>query len=55
MGSRLMMPWSSCKLKTKKGQYLLAIVALHQLDYISLFIIAYVACCTAPLMALRIL
>ena len=55
MGSRLMMPWSSCKLKTKKGHYLLAIVALHQLDYISLFITTYVACYTAPLMALRIL
>ena len=43
-GSRLMMPWSSCKLKTKKGHYLLAIFALHQLDYISLFITTYVAC-----------
>ena len=38
-GSSLVMPWPSCKSKTqKKGHYLLAIVALYQLDYISLFI-----------------
>ena len=34
-GSSLVIPWPSCKSKTKKGHYLLAIVALHQLDYIS--------------------
>ena len=41
-----MMPWPSCKSKTKRkkeGHYLLAIVSLYQLDYISLFITTYVA------------
>ena len=35
--SGLLEPWPNCKWKTKKGHYLLAIVVLYQLDYISLF------------------
>ena len=46
--SSLAMPWPSCKLKTKKGNYMLKITALHQLLCISLFITTYVACYTAP-------
>ena len=39
----------SCKLKTKKGDYPLTIAVLHlSTNYISLFIITYIACYTTP-------